>query len=94
MVSIKHLSKNKHFLLEKKRERGGNSKTRGAKKKQKKRKKTKTRKKYDEIEKQVLKSSKTTNSKILPSQIMGGERENFWYFFCTFLGFFTKKIKG
>ena len=36
VVSIKHLSKNKHFLLEKKRERGGNSKTRGAKKKQKK----------------------------------------------------------
>ena len=67
----------------------------GARKKsKKKRKKTKKRKKYDEIEKQVLKSSKTTNSKILPSQIMGGERENFWYFFCTFLGFLQKKSRG
>ena len=70
------------------------AKPRARKKTKKKRKKAKKRKKYDEIEKQVLKSSKTTNSKILPSQIMGGERENFWYFFDTFLGFFTKKIKG
>ena len=70
------------------------AKPRARKKTKKKRKKAKKRKKYDEIEKQVLKSSKTTNSKILPSQIMGGERENFWYFFCTFLGLFTKKIKG
>ena len=95
MVSIKHLSKNKHFLLEKKRERGGNSKTRGAKKKQKKRrKKTKKRKKYDEIEKQVLKSSKTTNSKILPSQIKrGGARENL-FFFLHFLSFFINKSRG
>ena len=78
MVSIQNVSKNKHFLLEKKR---GGGKPRARKKTKKKRKKAKKRKKYDEIEKQVLKSSKTTNSKILPSQIMGGERENFWYFF-------------
>ena len=81
MVSIQNVSKNKHFLLEKKREGVETAKPRARKKTKKKRKKAKKRKKYDEIEKQVLKSSKTTNSKILPSQIMGGERENFWYFF-------------
>ena len=45
------------------------AKPRARKKTKKKRKKAKKRKKYDEIEKQVLKSSKTTNSKILPIQI-------------------------
>ena len=70
------------------------AKPRARKKTKKKRKKAKKRKKYDEIEKQVLKSSKTTNSKILPSQIMGGERENFWYFFLHFFRFFYKKNQG
>ena len=41
VASIQNVSKNKHFLLEKKRGVGGNSKTQGAKKNQKKAKKSK-----------------------------------------------------